>query len=90
MSGQGRNDLCKCGSGKKYKNCCGNRSVKVEQIKDGLLKCLFIALKRNGGKMVFTPEELRLEENWAEKLNIQNYTNVFTKEPGDVILSIKE
>ncbi|PFL07880.1 hypothetical protein COJ07_31195, partial [Bacillus cereus] len=19
----GRNDLCKCGSGKKYKNCCG-------------------------------------------------------------------
>ena len=22
----GRNDLCPCGSGKKYKNCCGNKS----------------------------------------------------------------
>lgn len=27
--GKGRNDLCPCGSGKKYKNCCGaNRTGK--------------------------------------------------------------
>ena len=90
MSGQGRNELCACNSGIKHKNCCGNRSVQVEQIKDGLLKCLFVAIKRNGGKMVFTPDELTLEPEWANKLDIQNYTNVFTKEPGDVILSIKD
>ena len=25
MSKPGRNDLCPCGSGKKYKNCCMNK-----------------------------------------------------------------
>ena len=25
----GRNDLCPCGSGKKYKQCCGRKAAKV-------------------------------------------------------------
>ena len=29
-TGAGRNDLCPCGSGKKYKICCGARKAKVE------------------------------------------------------------
>ena len=26
----GRNDACPCGSGKKYKKCCGNNTQRIE------------------------------------------------------------
>ena len=77
MSKQVRTELC-------------DPAYQVEKIKDGLLKCLFAAIEQNGGEMAFTAEELDLEENWAEKLNIQDYRNEFTKKPGGVILSIKK
>jgi len=31
----GRNDPCPCGSGKKYKHCCGNATSVVEPEKKG-------------------------------------------------------
>lgn len=35
----GRNDLCYCGSGKKYKNCCIKKDQEVVRIKESLEKC---------------------------------------------------
>lgn len=40
MSEIGRNDLCPCGSGKKYKKCHGNQSGLSELSKDSSLKCI--------------------------------------------------
>jgi hypothetical protein len=40
MAGIGRNDLCPCGSGKKYKKCHGNTNGLSEVLKDSSLKCV--------------------------------------------------
>ena len=42
----GRNDLCYCGSGKKYKKCCMNKNDDEELEKLNLIDDLFA--KRNG------------------------------------------
>jgi len=41
---QGRNDLCNCGSGKKFKKCCGQMAAKDITIRD-ILKCFYLLLK---------------------------------------------
>jgi hypothetical protein len=33
MSGTGRNDPCECGSGKKYKDCCGTPQLEVASVR---------------------------------------------------------
>ncbi|HXF28681.1 MAG TPA: SEC-C metal-binding domain-containing protein [Chlamydiales bacterium] len=34
-----RNEPCPCGSGKKYKKCCGFQDIVRRQLKDKVLKC---------------------------------------------------
>ena len=34
-----RNEPCPCGSGKKYKKCCGFQEIARRQLKDKVLKC---------------------------------------------------
>ncbi len=46
----GRNSLCPCGSGKKYKNCCLNKSKKATSLKEEYKKKYDIILK--------TPEQV--------------------------------
>ncbi len=41
---QGRNELCACGSGKKFKKCCGQEVACDLTIRD-LLKCLYLLLE---------------------------------------------
>ena len=36
----GRNDLCPCGSGKKYKNCCLNKIIQVDFRNEKYLDCI--------------------------------------------------
>lgn len=36
MSRVGRNDPCPCGSGKKYKQCCGKNFSSIEETKQFL------------------------------------------------------
>lgn len=58
----GRNDLCPCGSGKKYKNCCMNSSNKVLSVKDKYKKKYDIIIKephqiegiRKAGKLLIS------------------------------------
>jgi hypothetical protein len=33
----GRNDLCRCGSGKKFKRCCRNQAPVLEPVKPRLI-----------------------------------------------------
>ncbi|MFE1242974.1 SEC-C metal-binding domain-containing protein [Fictibacillus sp. NPDC058756] len=40
MSGLGRNDICPCGSGKKYKKCHGILGRLSDLSKDPFLKCV--------------------------------------------------
>ncbi len=41
---QGRNELCKCGSGKKFKKCCGEPVARDVTIGD-MVKCLYLLLE---------------------------------------------
>lgn len=41
---QGRNELCDCGSGKKFKKCCGEPVARDVTIGD-LMKCLYLLLE---------------------------------------------
>ncbi len=41
---QGRNELCNCSSGKKFKNCCGQPVAKDITIGD-MVKCLYLLLE---------------------------------------------
>ena len=41
---QGRNELCACGSGKKFKKCCGQEVVRDVTIRD-MIKCLYLLLE---------------------------------------------
>lgn len=38
----GRNDVCPCGSGKKYKNCCLNKPTVSEKLKKGKIKAKWL------------------------------------------------
>ena len=40
---QGRNEKCQCGSGLKFKKCCGKTAHTVLTVKD-MLKCLYLLL----------------------------------------------
>lgn len=42
---QGRNEKCNCGSGLKYKKCCGKEKDKIENPKEELLKDVHDALE---------------------------------------------
>ena len=41
---QGRNDACDCGSGKKFKKCCGASVAKDLTVRD-MIKCLYLLLE---------------------------------------------
>lgn len=41
---QGRNELCGCGSGKKFKKCCGQEVARDVTIRD-MIKCLYVLLE---------------------------------------------
>jgi hypothetical protein len=41
---QGRNELCDCGSGEKYKKCCGTPVKKDLTLRD-MMKCLYLLLE---------------------------------------------
>ncbi len=41
---QGRNELCGCGSGKKFKKCCGQPVAKDVTLGD-LMKCFYLLLE---------------------------------------------
>ena len=40
----GRNDPCSCGSGRKFKKCCGQEVVRDVTIRD-MIKCLYLLLE---------------------------------------------
>ena len=42
----GRNEACPCGSGRKYKHCCGGASVRVPPLRDGQIGVLVGLLER--------------------------------------------
>ena len=65
----GRNDLCPCGSGKKFKNCCINKigTEKIEGYEQWLNKqteaimttCLVSSMEVLKDKFEFTQEQLK-------------------------------
>lgn len=60
MSAVGRNDLCPCGSGRKFKRCCANRSSSLSRVvtqNDVLRACE--ALDRLTGRARFQDDETR-------------------------------
>jgi len=44
----GRNDPCPCGSGKKYKYCCGRNAYGVYPIKEAVLRSPFVHHRKVG------------------------------------------
>ena len=60
MAKTGRNQLCPCGSGKKFKNCCGNGKLKVQtrQLNPQGFQRLFIKLVEDTGGFDITYKDL--------------------------------
>ena len=76
---QGRNELCNCGSGKKFKKCCG---LPAEPTVRDVLKCLYLMLdlinkKTIGfkrGQPVEFPKDMldKVPNNFVEKIICRN------------------
>lgn len=74
----GRNDLCTCGSGKKYKKCCLKKKQFLEKKVDvttmlKLLYCLVRGLKKpKDPTLIITKRTVdeRMPENWMEEMTI--------------------
>lgn len=76
---QGRNELCSCGSGIKYKKCCGRAG---EPTMRDVLKCLYLILDminkqniafRKGLPVEFPKAMLnKVPDNFIEKIICQN------------------
>lgn len=70
MKKTGRNDDCPCGSGKKYKFCCGDTTLapKKRLSRYGFERCFLKLVKDAGGELevsVFDMEELPKDEALA-------------------------
>lgn len=82
---QGRNELCACGSGVKYKNCCGK--IAEPAMRD-VLKCLYLILDRinktsiafKKGLPVEFPKVMldRVPDNFIEKMICTNQQGKLT------------
>ncbi len=52
---QGRNELCNCGSGRKFKKCCGEPVAQDLTVRD-MLKCLYLLLEGASGANLAIPK----------------------------------
>ncbi len=52
---QGRNEVCACGSGKKFKKCCGELVARDLTIRD-MLKCLYLLLEGASENLLAIPK----------------------------------
>ncbi len=78
---QGRNEPCACGSGKKYKKCCGQEEAKARQLKAALLlKAFYVIIEAsstgpvtlNKGPMGFTGDILdEVPDNMLDKIDVK-------------------
>jgi len=74
MKGRDRNKLCSCGSGKKYKKCCHNKTkirktsvvVKFKEPLDLTKKSLNISFKHDNVDFFVNGEKLSPEISWIE------------------------
>ena len=70
MNKIGRNDLCPCGSGKKYKRCCGKSNViSIESLLENELKDLQFDII-NFSLSTYDGEISRIIQDWTEYLVI--------------------
>ena len=76
----GRNDLCPCGSGKKYKNCCGSvEAVRQREYEEAMRQ----REEEEKYKEIDKQDVKETVENW-EKLGIMcNYFNHYIKNEYD-------
>ncbi len=70
----GRNEICPCGSGKKYKKCCGRKAQMEQAMKVAtMLKLLFCLVKGLKGESILITKRTvdALPDDWAASLQIE-------------------
>lgn len=80
----GRNDLCPCGSGKKYKNCCMNKIISVDFSKEKHLDCV----EEDDARMFFALKNLLFDyTNSKYHINeeLEDFTDICEAFPEEII-----
>lgn len=70
----GRNELCKCGSKKKFKKCCGSekarQNAQIAKVTQAMLKCFYLIVDVKG-PLNFTAEQIEsVPDDWMERLGM--------------------
>ena len=81
LTEQGRNEPCSCGSGKKFKKCCGDQVRQARQLKAALLlKAFYVIIEAasrgtvvlNKGSMDFTGDVMNeVPDNILDKVDLK-------------------
>ena len=87
LSKQNRNDLCKCGSNKKYKKCCyltADNKLKVWNDKVKVYNTLMKAIENNTSVTLYKTKQLRKMNSslnfLKHQLNDSRYSNLYSTE----------
>lgn len=80
----GRNELCPCGSGKKYKNCCMNKVISVEFSKEKHDDCV----EEDDAKMFFALKNLLFDytnKKYHINKELEDFTDICDAFPEEII-----
>ena len=92
----GRNEDCKCGSGKKHKKCCGSPEGKERAhrifITKLMAQCLYKIVELKGNISLTAEQIDSVPEDWLDKVSVGAHANgvIFTVKKEKSIIEVPE